>query len=151
MDHLEKSRKEQNQLVIFFTFIDFCYRCQCSAVTITVLLFLVPSGPPSHIQTEAESSTSIQLSWRAPDFYNINGIIQNYFIKFISVKKSGENVQVGNVSTPTNNTTYLINQLWKYTKYNITVQAVNQVGKGPTGLSMGTTLQDGKNMYLLFQ
>ncbi|XP_057294079.1 receptor-type tyrosine-protein phosphatase S-like isoform X2 [Hydractinia symbiolongicarpus] len=102
----------------------------------------VPSGPPLHIQAEANSSTSIQLSWHAPDFYKINGIIQNYFIKFISVKKSGKNAHVGNVSTSPNNTVYLINQLWKYTKYNITVQAVNQVGKGPTGLAIETTLQD---------
>ena len=45
----------------------------------------VPSGPPINVTVEAESSTSLFISWQPPEMLKQNGIITSYRIDVNSV------------------------------------------------------------------
>ena len=41
----------------------------------------MPSGPPVNVTVEAESSTSLLISWQPPDTLKQNGIVTSYRIE----------------------------------------------------------------------
>ena len=72
-----------------------------------------------------------------------NGSITEYRIKYSGKDDSGLELQ-------TNRTYYLLTDLQKFTRYNISVEAGNQVGFGPSKYTNVTTLVDGMKLNDFF-
>ena len=72
-----------------------------------------------------------------------NGSITEYRIKYSGKDDSGLELQ-------TNQTYYLLTGLQKFTRYNISVEAGNQVGFGPLKYINVTTLVDGMKLNDFF-
>ena len=68
------------------------------------------------------------------NFYQRNGIIQNYWISCGKI----------NESISGNETNYMVKDLNKAHFYNFSIQAENQVGVGPPTSVNATTLEDGR-------
>lgn len=103
------------------------------------LIFLVPEEPPVEFDAETILSTSILLSWQAPESSSINGIIVNYLIDVVL-----NNAVISTYNT--SDTTYSVTKLRAFTNYTFMVSIVNQVGKGPSTELVVVTDSDG-NMF----
>ena len=102
-------------------------------------------GPPSLQSVTAESSSTLRVTWTAPEMPN--GVILRYEIRYMSI--AGDSV-VNNpngtvtVATPGVTSTVLEN-LDAYQTYSITVRAFTSVGAGAASNSqLGTTLPGGE-------
>ena len=102
------------------------------------IVFLAPTGQPLNLSVFSNSSTSIYVTWEAPDYYLRNGIIERYIIFYNA--STGENKNI-----TTNQTFYMFENFKKYTNYTFAVQAVNQIGKGPFMYITEQTMEDGKS------
>ena len=106
-------------------------------ITYTYIYSLAPNGPPLNLSSVSNSSTSIYITWEAPDLYLRNGIIESYIIFYNA--STGENKTI-----TTNQTSYMFENLQKYTNYTFAVQAVNQIGKGRIVHITEQTMEDCK-------
>lgn len=108
-------------------------------------LFQAPSGPPLNVAVFAESSTSLLVKWNPPTELERNGVITYYIIRYASLGEESS------INTTDNTTQKLIPHLRKFTKYYVTVQAVNDIGAGPPSVNdtMNTTLEDCKCVVFL--
>ncbi|XP_078532002.1 receptor-type tyrosine-protein phosphatase delta isoform X2 [Lissotriton helveticus] len=94
-----------------------------------------PSAPPQDIRCTSRSSTSILVSWLPPPVEKQNGIITEYAIKYVGL--DGEDIKphdILGISSDTNH--YLLDNLEKWTEYQITVTAHTEIGPGPESLSV---------------
>ena len=106
-------------------------------------LFLAPDGPPRNLAAVPNSSTTVYLTWKPPLKSLQNGSVTEYRIKYSGEDDSGSELQ-------TNQTYYLLTGLQKFTRYNISVEAGNQVGFGPSKYINVTTLVDGMKLNDFF-
>ncbi|XP_064411068.1 receptor-type tyrosine-protein phosphatase delta isoform X4 [Latimeria chalumnae] len=89
-----------------------------------------PSAPPQDIQCTSPSSTTILVSWLPPPIEKQNGVIVKYSIKYIATDgEKGSPHQI--LDIPPEDTQYLLEQLEKWTEYQVTVTAHTDVGPGP--------------------
>ncbi|XP_011404665.2 PREDICTED: receptor-type tyrosine-protein phosphatase delta-like isoform X2 [Amphimedon queenslandica] len=87
----------------------------------------IPEGAPLNVGIVTDSSTSVQLSWNAPDSLVQNGRITSYRIRYSIPFQTPFNPVI--VSAPS--TTARIENLEKYTIYNFSVAAGTARGYGP--------------------
>ena len=105
---------------------------------------LAPDGPSRNFTAVANSSTTVYLTWMPPLESLQNGVITEYRIKCLGKSDSGSELRA-------NQTYYLLTGLQKFTRYNISVKAGNEVGFGPSEYIIVTTLADGmkqKNCFI---
>lgn len=116
----------------------------------------VPSGPPQNVRGEPKSSTEILLMWDAPDKQDWNGNLLGYSVGYqiaagaaAAAAKTdpteGYNFNSVEVRSHHGGETVLEN-LNKFTQYNVIVQAYTSQGNGPPSKEIQiTTLEDGKS------
>ena len=83
------------------------------------------------------------LTWVPPLESLQSGVVTEYRIKYLGKDDSGLEGQ-------TNQTYYLLADLEKFTSYNISVEAGNEVGFGPSDYINVTTLADGMKLNNCF-
>ena len=115
----------------------YCEQCSRS------FLSLVPDGPPRNMTVVSNSSTTVYLTWMPPLESSQNGVITEYRINYSRKGDSESELR-------TNQTHYLLTGLQKFTRYNISVEAGNEVGFGPSGYINVTTLADGMKLNNYF-
>ncbi|XP_051534458.1 cell adhesion molecule DSCAM isoform X1 [Myxocyprinus asiaticus] len=103
-----------------------------------------PDGAPQHVQLEAISSQSIKVTWKPPLKHLQNGLIRSYQVCYREFGTGGSpQYNTINVDTTGDMETITLDNLKKYTQYEVRVQAANRAGMGPTSEEMTiTTLED---------
>ncbi|CAB3408979.1 unnamed protein product [Caenorhabditis bovis] len=87
-----------------------------------------PSAPPQNIMAEADSSTSVRVSWDEPDTETVNGEITGYRLKYKTrARGSKGNTLVIDASARE----YTMGNLEPNTQYLIRLAVVNHNGTGP--------------------
>ncbi|XP_073428318.1 receptor-type tyrosine-protein phosphatase delta isoform X30 [Dendrobates tinctorius] len=94
-----------------------------------------PSAPPQDIRCNSQSSTSILVSWLPPPEDKQNGAITAYSINYSAV--DGEDNKPHEITVISSDTRqYLLEQLEKWTQYQISMIAYTDVGSGPESPSI---------------
>jgi Fibronectin type III domain len=116
----------------------------------------VPSGPPLNVRGEPKSSTEIHLNWDAPERDQWNGNLLGYYVGYQLHSNSNEldpsptqgfNFKTVEVRSHFGGDTTLQN-LNKYSQYNIVVQAYTSQGSGPPSKEITmSTLEDGEWIF----
>ncbi|XP_048580737.1 tyrosine-protein phosphatase Lar isoform X2 [Nematostella vectensis] len=88
-----------------------------------------PSGPPLNVRAVAVSSTSVEVTWSAPDIWNRGGPILGYSVMYNPANKRGD-VTVKNVTSP-NIFKVVLKRLKKFREYEVRVRAIGMLGMGP--------------------
>ncbi|KAA0701718.1 Down syndrome cell adhesion molecule -like protein [Triplophysa tibetana] len=103
-----------------------------------------PDGPPQDVQLEAISSQSIKVTWKPPHKHLQNGLIRSYQVCYREHGTGGSpQYNTINVDTTGDGETITLDNLKKYTQYEVRVQAANRAGMGPTSEEITiTTLED---------
>ena len=92
-----------------------------------------PSGPPQDVRCYSSSSTNILVSWRPPPVELQNGIITQYTIQYAATE--GEDTTTQQITgIPPESSQYLLENLEKWTEYQVMVTAHTDVGAGPESL-----------------
>lgn len=121
----------------------------------------VPSGPPLNVRGEARSSSEIFVTWDAPDKDEWNGNLLGYYVGYQMLDGNGVGGSEGGSSggpLPTQGFNFktvevrshfggetLLQNLNKFTQYNIVVQAYTSQGSGPPSKEiLVNSLEDGK-------
>lgn len=106
--------------------------------------FPAPQAPPSAIQGNSTSSTSIFVQWeRVPSAYQ-NGQILSYTVSYKALPLKSSRSKV--VSAPIMNTT--LTGLNEYTTYSITVAASTIKGSGPFSVPVVFTTEEDSKFYI---
>lgn len=115
----------------------------------------VPSGPPQNVHGEAKSSTEILIHWDAPEKDEWNGNLLGYYVGYKEATQSTTEIEptpAYNFKTVEVRSHFggetLLENLNKFTQYNIVVQAYTSQGSGPLSkeIQIGT-LEDGKRRF----
>ena len=109
-----------------------------------VFLFTpVPQAPPSSVKAEAESTTSIKVSWDKVPWKWRNGKIIRYSLE---VYNGSSQQKVLNQTVDGNKTSYVVEGLQVYSNYSVQVRAETKLGSGPfSNKTYATTHQPGMN------
>lgn len=94
----------------------------------------VPSAPPQDITCTSPSSTSILVSWAPPPLEFQNGVITGYSIQYSTTEGNKTTQRVDGV--PPDSSSYLLENLQKWTEYGVTVRAQTEAGDGPESLQL---------------
>ncbi|OQR76620.1 Down syndrome cell adhesion molecule protein 1-like [Tropilaelaps mercedesae] len=91
-----------------------------------------PEAPPLDVNAVTQGPTTVLVSWKAPQKDAWNGDIEGYYVGFKPKNSSGSTSYMK--VEQTNNITheFILQGLNKGTEYEITVQAYNHAGSGPT-------------------
>lgn len=124
-----------------------------------VWMCIVPSGPPLNVRGEPKSSSEIFVIWDAPDKDDWNGNLLGYYVGYQMVD-GGSSVDVAptqgfNFKTVEVRSHFggetLLQDLNKFTQYNIVVQAYTSQGSGPPSKEiLVNSLEDGKYIRVYF-
>lgn len=99
----------------------------------------IPEAPPTNVRVEAANSTSVLVWWKPPNPQQINGINQGYKIqawKYEVIDGDEQEFEAKMVTVPPSlldplaEQTAIINELEKYSEYNITVLCFTDPGDG---------------------
>ncbi|XP_043281864.1 Down syndrome cell adhesion molecule-like protein Dscam2 isoform X2 [Venturia canescens] len=116
-----------------------------------------PGGPPRNVKVDSVSSTELKVIWDPPDHDLWNGEILGYHVGYKEYRMSAEqysyqtvesristaSVELGLARTAISGRQCQLNNLKKFTRYSIVVQAYNALGEGPlTSEVVATTLED---------
>ncbi|XP_036392369.1 Down syndrome cell adhesion molecule homolog [Megalops cyprinoides] len=103
-----------------------------------------PDGPPQDVQLEAISSQSIKVTWKAPKKHLQNGMIRGYQVGYREYSMGGSyQFNIINMDTTGDSEMITLDNLKKFTKYGVVVQATNRAGTGPSSQEVITsTLED---------
>lgn len=109
---------------------------------------------------EPKSSSEIFVIWDAPDKDDWNGNLLGYYVGYQMVE-GGSNIDVAptqgfNFKTVEVRSHFggetLLQDLNKFTQYNIVVQAYTSQGSGPPSKEiLVNSLEDGKNIQMIFK
>ncbi len=110
-------------------------------VLLLLLLFLVPTGPPTSFSVTADNTNPelLMLSWSLPDEDYRNGIIIRYYYNCVN---NDNDISSGD----TQETTATISNLLVFTEYTCTVRAATVIGIGDAS-AMNTTTTGEAGMY----
>lgn len=101
---------------------------------------VVPGAPPTDVKGEAVSPTAIRVSWSPPQTNRSNGNIIYYKLQVVEADRSDSEASV----TRLNDTSFVIDELKKWTAYRIWVLAGTSVGDGPASYPITVqTYEDG--------
>uniref|UniRef100_A0A8B9RJX7 Down syndrome cell adhesion molecule a n=1 Tax=Astyanax mexicanus TaxID=7994 RepID=A0A8B9RJX7_ASTMX len=103
-----------------------------------------PEGPPQDVTLEAISSQSIKVTWKAPQKHLQNGMIRGYQVCHREHSMNGSHQFICiSVESTGETETLSLNNLKKYTQYEVVVQASNSAGPGPASSEVrATTMED---------
>ncbi|XP_052463751.1 cell adhesion molecule DSCAM-like isoform X2 [Carassius gibelio] len=103
-----------------------------------------PEGPPQDVTLEAMSSQSIKVTWKAPLKHLQNGVIRGYQVCHREHSINGSHQFICISMEATGETESLsLNNLKKFTEYEVVVQASNSAGPGPASSEVrATTMED---------
>ncbi|XP_026075902.1 Down syndrome cell adhesion molecule-like isoform X2 [Carassius auratus] len=103
-----------------------------------------PEGPPQDVTLEAMSSQSIKVTWKAPLKHLQNGVIRGYQVCHREHSVNGSHQFICISMEATGETESLsLNNLKKFTEYEVVVQASNSAGPGPASSEVrATTMED---------
>uniref|UniRef100_A0A672NF94 Cell adhesion molecule DSCAM n=1 Tax=Sinocyclocheilus grahami TaxID=75366 RepID=A0A672NF94_SINGR len=103
-----------------------------------------PEGPPQDVTLEAITSQSIKVTWKAPLKHLQNGVIRGYQVCHREHSINGSHQFVCISMEATRETESLsLNNLKKFTEYEVVVQASNSAGPGPASSEVrATTMED---------
>ena len=87
-----------------------------------------PSAPPVNIQAEADSSTSVRVSWDEPEEESVNGEITGYRLKY---KTKARGAKGNTLVIDATAREYTMGNLDSNTQYLIRMAVVNHNGTGP--------------------
>lgn len=106
----------------------------------------VPSAPPQDVRLHSLSSTSIRVSWVAPPTDSHHKKVAGYVLTYQAVK--GQDLQRHQVSgIAADLTSYVLEDLDKWTEYLVWVKAHTDVGPGPESpAALIRTMEDGMLM-----
>lgn len=115
----------------------------CLTITLPPPLPSAPSAPPQEVRLLSLSSTSIKVSWVAPPTDSRHGEIVRYSLAYQAV--AGEDMERHQVSgIGADVTSYVLEDLEKWTEYLVWVRAHTDVGPGPESPAVHTrTKEDG--------
>lgn len=107
-----------------------------------------PSGAPLSVRGEPKSSTEILLSWDPPNKNDWNGNLLGYYVGYQAASDLIGSTQGFNLKTVEIRAHFgfetVLENLNKFTQYNIFVQAYTSQGSGPPSKEIQvTTLEDG--------
>ena len=112
-----------------------------------ILFIAAPDAPPQNVQTEAFSSTEIQLSWEEVPEINQNGEIILYEIQYTPLTSFGGLIATNSVNTSDGSMQEItIRHLQENVEYSISVRAYTNVGPGPFSLTVSVTMLEGGEM-----
>ncbi|CAF87246.1 unnamed protein product, partial [Tetraodon nigroviridis] len=94
----------------------------------------VPSAPPQDITCTSLTSTSLLVSWAPPPLEFQNGVITGYTIQYSNTEGIKVSKRIDRI-TP-ESSSYLLENLQKWTEYGITVRAQTEAGEGPESLQL---------------
>ncbi|XP_056891551.1 protein tyrosine phosphatase receptor type Db isoform X4 [Takifugu flavidus] len=94
----------------------------------------LPSAPPQDVACTSPSSTSILVSWAPPPPEFQNGVITGYTVQYSNTE--GIKVSKRTERIPPESSSYLLENLQKWTEYGITVRAQTEAGEGPESLQL---------------
>ncbi|XP_072318760.1 protein tyrosine phosphatase receptor type Db isoform X10 [Eucyclogobius newberryi] len=94
----------------------------------------LPAAPPQNITCTSPTSTSILVSWAPPPVEFHNGIISGYAIQYSNTEGNKTFKTVDGISSES--TSFLLENLKKWTEYGITVRAQTEAGDGPESLQL---------------
>lgn len=108
----------------------------------------VPSAPPQDVRLHSLSSTSINVSWVAPPTDSHHRNVVGYILVYQSVK--GQDMELHQVSgIGADTTSYVLEDLEKWTEYFVWVRANTDVGPGPESPpALIRTLEDGMSKMI---
>lgn len=89
---------------------------------------VVPGAPPSNVSGEAVSPTAIKVSWEPPSAERSTGNIIYYKLQVVEAGRSDSEATVIKII---NGTSFVIDELKRWTEYRIWVLAGTSVGDGP--------------------
>uniref|UniRef100_A0A8C2EKA4 Cell adhesion molecule DSCAM n=1 Tax=Cyprinus carpio TaxID=7962 RepID=A0A8C2EKA4_CYPCA len=103
-----------------------------------------PEGPPQDVTLEAISSQSIKVTWKPPLKHLQNGVIRGYQACHREHSINGSHQFICISMEATGETESLsLNNLKKFTEYEVVVQASNSAGPGPASSEVrATTMED---------
>ncbi|XP_067123055.1 cell adhesion molecule Dscam1-like [Centruroides vittatus] len=91
----------------------------------------VPGGPPLDVKVQAIDSQSLKVTWKPPDHELWNGPIKGYYVGYKVYDSEDpylyKTLEVGQGIEEQ----VVLNQLHKFTRYSVLVQAYNSMGAGP--------------------
>lgn len=87
-----------------------------------------PSSPPVNIRAEADSSTSVRVSWEEPEIHSVNGDITGYRLKY---KTKSRGAKGNTLVIDATAQEYTMGNLEPNTQYLIRMAVVNHNGTGP--------------------
>ncbi|CAL2029826.1 unnamed protein product [Caenorhabditis brenneri] len=87
-----------------------------------------PSSPPTNIRAEADSSTSVRVSWEEPEENSVNGEITGYRLKYKTKARGAKGNMLVIDATAQE---YTMGNLEPNTQYLIRMAVVNHNGTGP--------------------
>ncbi|XP_037530274.1 protein tyrosine phosphatase receptor type Db [Nematolebias whitei] len=94
----------------------------------------LPSAPPQDITCTSPSSTSLLVSWAPPPLEFQNGVISGYSIQYSTTEGNKTFKRVDDI--PPGSSSYLLENLEKWTEYGIMVRARTEAGDGPESLQL---------------
>lgn len=110
-------------LGIFKYYMNFCWGINFKIDNATV----VPGAPPFNVTGEPVSPTSIRVSWEPPNAERSNGNIIYYKLQVVEADRSDSEASVIKL----NQTSFILDELKRWTEYRIRVLAGTSVGDGP--------------------
>lgn len=107
---------------------------------------VVPGAPPQNVTGEAVGPTSIRVSWDPPPAEHSNGRIVYYKLQIVENGRSDSEAAVITL----NATSFVLDELKRWTEYRIWVLAGTSVGDGPPSFPITVrTHEDGT--YIITQ
>lgn len=106
---------------------------------------VVPGAPPVNVLGEAVSPTAIQVKWDPPPANRSNGNIIYYKVQFVEADRSDSEASITKVT----NTSFVLDELKRWTTYRIWVLAGTSIGDGPPSYPINVqTHEDGTFSFI---
>ena len=121
-------------------------------IHVLLLIHLVPFIVPNNLRTTVLASTSIRVTWEAPDIRNLNNTLNFYSLTYYGVELDKVVRVVNYTISGSNHTTeaFVFSGLQEYTEYVFLVAAHSALGRGQAGTVRGRTYESGNNLLLSF-
>ncbi|GAB6033413.1 Down syndrome cell adhesion molecule-like protein 1 [Chamberlinius hualienensis] len=105
-----------------------------------------PAGAPQDVEVKPIGSDSVLITWKPPHRDLLNGDVSGYHVGYRMLNTS-ENfkfvtVEAGGSRRSSEDLSYKLSSLRKFTSYVVTVQAFNRMGKGPASLEVVATTEE---------
>ena len=108
------------------------------------LCYIVPTGVPSNLTSSAVTPRTINITWYAPPYPDLNGLLTQYTLTYQGLERDMARRTVIIPTQSRSNSSLTVTDLEEDTTFNITIQAHTIVGAGPVTWTTVLTPEDGK-------